>query len=133
MTDVIQASDLLAPEILGVSLEPDSGVTKACQGCGEPFAPATPRQRFCGDACRQAAHRKSPAHRNYLDKQKQRRLLRRNNRTRLLYRDKAINNRLGSLSGPTPSSIMPLGAYDLPKIQEEKHANSKGRPVNCAA
>jgi len=116
MTDVIQATDSLAPETVGVSIDPHSGVTKPCEECAKPFTPATPRQRFCGNACRQAAHRKSPAHRNYLDKQKQRRLLRRNNRTRLLYRDKAINNGLGELSGPAPSSILPLGAYDLPKI-----------------
>ena len=114
MTDVIQSTVLL--ETVVVSVDPLSGVTKACVECGKAFTPATPGQRFCGNACRQTAHRKSPAHRNYLNKQKQRRLHRRNNRTRLLYRDKSINGGLGSLSGPTPSSILPLGAYDLPKI-----------------
>jgi hypothetical protein len=116
MNDVTQAVELLAPETLGVFPDSDSAVTKPCEECGKPFTPTTPRQRFCGNACRQAAHRKSPAHRNYLDKQKERRLLRRNNWTRLRHRDMAINNRLGVLSGPMPSSILPLGAYDLPKI-----------------
>jgi len=116
MIDAIQTTDLLAPETVGVSTDPHSGVTKPCEECGEAFTPATTRQRFCGNACRQAAHRKSSTHRNYLDKQKQRRLLRRNNRTRLLYRDKAFNNGLGSMSGPTPSSILPLSSCDLPKI-----------------
>ena len=116
MTDVTQATDEVGSESLGVSMGSDSGVTKGCEECGMGLTPATRRQRYCGNACRQAAHRKSSTHRGYLDKQKQRRLLRRNIRTRLLYRDKAINNGLGSMSGPTPTSILPLGAYDLPKI-----------------
>jgi hypothetical protein len=35
----------------------------------------------------------------------------------------SIRNGLGSMSGRTPSSILPLGAHDLPKIYEEKVAN----------
>lgn len=116
MNDVTPPVELLAPETLGVSPDSNSGVTMPCEECNEPFTPTSSRQRFCGNACRQTAHRKSPAHRNYLDKQKRRRLLRRNDRTILLFRDKSINNGLGSLSGPTPSSILPLNAYDLPKI-----------------
>lgn len=114
MTD-ITAAELLGTKTVGVSTSPDSGVTKPCQECGAAFMPSVPRQRFCGNGCRQAGHRKSPAHREYLDKQQQRRLLRRNNRTRRLCRDKAINSS-GVLSGPAPTSILPLGAYDLPRI-----------------
>ena len=116
MNDANRATDQSGKQALEVSTNPDSGVTKPCEECGKAFVSATSRQRFCGGACRQAVHRRSPAHRKYLDKQKQRRLLRRNNRTRLLCRDMAINNGLGSYGGPTPSSILPLGAYDLPKI-----------------
>jgi hypothetical protein len=106
MTDVIQAKELLASETLGVSPDSNSGVTITCEECGKPFAPATLRQRFCGNACRQAAHRKSPAHLVYLDQQKQRRLARRNRRFAEMNRDKSLST-LSVYSGPSVN-VLPL-------------------------
>jgi hypothetical protein len=106
MTNVIQAMDLLASETLGVSPDSDSGVTKPCEECGKPFAAATPRQRFCGNACRQSAHRKSPAHSIYLAQQKQRRLIRRNRRFAEMNRDKSIST-LSVYNGPS-ANVLPL-------------------------
>lgn len=111
MTDVIVATDLLVPPTLGVSPDPNSGVTKACEECGKAFSPATPRQRFCGNACRQAAHRKSPAHRHHLDQQKQRRLARRNQRFTQMNRDRSLSA-LALYSGPSVN-VLPLGLMSL--------------------
>jgi hypothetical protein len=107
MNDVTQATEILAAKRLGVSTDSNSDVTKPCEECGKPFAPATPRQRFCGNACRQAAHRKSSTHRNYLDKQKQRRLARRNRRFAEMNRDKSLST-LSVYSGPLVN-VLPLG------------------------
>ena len=111
MTNVIQASDLLASETLGVSPDSNSGVTKPCEECGKPFAPATPRQRFCGNACRQSAHRKSPAHSIYLAQQKQRRLTRRNRPFAEMNRDKSLST-LSVYSGPS-ANVLPLRLMSL--------------------
>jgi len=112
MTDVSQATDLLAPETLGVSSDSNSSVTIPCEECGKPFAPATPRQRFCGNACRQSAHRKSPAHLVYLDQQKQRRFARRNRRFAEMNRDKSLST-LSVYSGPSVN-VLPLRLMSLP-------------------
>ena len=111
MTDVTQATDLLASETLGVCPNSNSGVTMPCEECSEPFAPATPRQRFCGNACRQSAHRKSPAHLVYLDQQKQRRLARRNRRFAEMNRDKSLST-LSVYGGPSVN-VLPLRLMSL--------------------
>jgi hypothetical protein len=111
VTDIIQAPDLLAAETLGVSLDPNSGVTIPCEECGKPFAPATPRQRFCGNTCRQAAHRKSPAYLVHLDQQKQRRLARRNRRFAQISRDKSLGA-LAVYGGPSVN-VLPLRLMSL--------------------
>ena len=111
MTDVSQATDLLAPETLGVSSDSNSSVTIPCEECGKPFAPATSRQRFCGNACRQSAHRKSPAHLVYLDQQKQRRFARRNRRFAEMNRDKSLST-LSVYSGPSVN-VLPLRLMSL--------------------
>ena len=106
MNDVTQEMEIIAPKTLGVSTDSNSGVTMPCEECGKPFAPATPRQRFCGNACRQSAHRKSPAHLVYLDQQKQRRLARRNRRFAEMNRDKSLST-LSVYSGPAVN-VLPL-------------------------
>jgi hypothetical protein len=111
MNYVTQPTEILAPKTLGVSTGSNSGVTKPCEECGKPFAPATPRQRFCGNACRQSAHRKSPAHQVYLDQQKQRRLARRNRRFAEMNRDKSLNT-LSVYSGPSVN-VLTLGLMSL--------------------
>jgi hypothetical protein len=107
MKDVTQATELLAPEILVVYPNANSGVTIPCEECGKSFVQTTPRQRFCGNACRQSAHRKSPAHLVYLDRQKQRRLARRNRRCAEMTRDKSLST-LSVYSGPSVN-VLPLG------------------------
>jgi hypothetical protein len=111
MTNAIQTTDLLAPETLGVSTDLNPGVTIPCEECGKSFAPETPRQRFCGNACRQSTHRKSPAHMAYLDQQKQRRLARRNRRFAEMNRDKSLST-LSVYSGPSVN-VLPLGLMSL--------------------
>jgi len=106
MIDVVQTTDLLATETLGVSPDSNSGVTIACEECGKTFTPATPRQRFCGNACRQSAHRKSPAHLVYLDEQKRRRSARRDRRFAEMNRDKSFST-LSVYSGPAVN-VLPL-------------------------
>src|ERR1700689_3803723 len=110
MTDVTQATDLLASETLGVSPDSNSGVTKPCEECGKPFAPTTPRQRFCGNACRQSAHRKSPAHRDFLDRQKARRISRRNGWFARRNRDTSISRISAVYSGPSVEGVPRLGS-----------------------
>ena len=111
MTDAIQVTDLLVPETLGVSPDSNSGVTIPCEECAKPFAPATPRQRFCGNACRQSAHRKSPAHLVYLDQQKQRRLARRNRRFAEMNRDRSLS--VLSVYSGSSVSVLPLRLMSL--------------------
>jgi hypothetical protein len=111
MNDVTQGTELLAPETLGVSPYSNSAVTILCEECGKPFAPATPRQRFCGNACRQSAHRKSPTHLVCLDQQKQRRLARRNRRFAQMNRDKSLST-LSVYSGPSVN-VLPLRLMSL--------------------
>ena len=111
MNDVAEGQGLLAPETLGVSTARHSGVTIPCEECGKPFAPATPRQRFCGNACRQSAHRKSPAHLVYLNQQKQRRLARRNRRFAEMNRDRSLSV-LSVYSGPSVN-VLPLRLMSL--------------------
>lgn len=91
-----------------------SGVTQACSNCGAQFEPVTSRQRFCGDACRQAAHRKSPAHRAFLDKQIKRRAKRRLDH----YRERNRSRSLGphGYSGPVYAAVGRLGSLELPQI-----------------
>jgi hypothetical protein len=111
MNDVTQATEILALKTLGVSPDSNSGVTIPCEECGKTFIPATRRQRFCGNACRQSAHRKSPAHQVYLDQQKQRRLARRNRRFAEMNRDKSLST-LSVYSGPSVN-VLPLRLMSL--------------------
>jgi hypothetical protein len=111
MTDITQAMDWLGVQTIEVSSDSNSGVTKHCEECGMGFTPVTTRQRYCGNACRQAAHRKSPAHRHYLDSQKQRRLARRNRRFAEMNRDKSLSA-LSVYSGPSVN-VLPLRLMSL--------------------
>jgi hypothetical protein len=111
MNVVTQTAELLALETFGVSLHHNSGVTIPCEECGKAFAPKKPRQRFCVNACRQSAHRRSPAHIAYLDTQKQRRLARRNRRFAEMNRDKSLSA-LSVYGGP-PVNVLPLGLMSL--------------------
>jgi hypothetical protein len=48
-----------------------TSVTLFCARCEQPFTPTNARQRFCTGACRQAAHRESPAHQALLARKRQ--------------------------------------------------------------
>jgi len=124
MTDLIQAADLLAVKMLGVSPDSNFGVTIPCEACGVPFRPSRSRQRFCGNGCRQSAHRKSPAHRNYLDRQKARRIARRNGWFARRNRDRSISRISSVYSGPSVDTVPRLGSLPLPKIPKSDCPNS---------
>jgi hypothetical protein len=79
-----QSANLDTDTTLGVCLPQDSSVT--CEHCRTN--PAKSKGRFCSNACRQAAYRLSPAHRKNLDRQKTRRLDRRNRWVSARLRDK---------------------------------------------
>jgi len=111
MSNVVQTTDLLAPETLGVSTHPNPGVKIPCEEYGKSFAPETLRQQFCWNACRQSTHRKSRAHIAYLGQQKQRRLARRNRRFAEMSRDKSLST-LSVYSGPS-LSVLPLRLMSL--------------------
>jgi len=128
MTNVIQATDLLASETLEVSPDSNSGVTKPCEECGKAFTSATPRQRFCGNACRQSAHRKSPAHRDYLDRQKARRIARRNGWFARRNRDRSISRISAVYSGPSVDGVPRLGSLRLPEIPDSDRDNKLSSP-----
>jgi hypothetical protein len=128
MNYVTQTTEPLAHETLGVSPDSNSGVTTSCEECGKPFVPATPRQRFCGNACRQTAHRKSPAHRDYLDRQKLRRISRRNGWFARRNRDRSISPISAVYSGPSVDSVPRLGSLPLPEMPESDCANTLSSP-----
>jgi hypothetical protein len=128
MTDGIQTTGLLAPETLGVSTDTHSGVTKPCEECGKAFTPASSRQRFCGNACQQSAHRKSPAHRDYLDRQKLRKIARRNDWFARRNRDRSISRISAVYSGPSLDSVPRLGSLRLPEIPKSDCPNSPLSP-----
>lgn len=128
MNDVTQATELLARETLGVSPDSNSSVTIPCEECGKAFTPASSRQRFCENACRQAAHRKSPAHRDYLDRQKARRLARRNGWFARRNRDRSISRISAVYSGPSVDSVPRLGSLRLPEIPESDCVNKLSSP-----
>ncbi len=86
-----------------------------CKECGKEFLPTSSVNTCCSDACRQAAYRKSPAHRAYLDKQKNRRALRRAEWFRRRNRDKHLTP-LSRRSGPDVSGVPPVGQLRLPDI-----------------
>lgn len=94
---------------LGVSLPEKHSVT-LCENCG--VNPA--RSKFCSGACRQAAHRRSPAYAAHLLTLKLRRKKRRENH----YRDKYGARSLGpnGWSGPVASWVPALGSTQLPKL-----------------
>lgn len=75
--------------------------------------PAKPKGRFCGNACRQAAYRKSPAHRANLDKQIVRRAVRRKDWEDLCNRHKHLTFD-GLRGGPSRDWVGKLGDRLLP-------------------
>jgi hypothetical protein len=66
-----------------------------CANCGAPFAPQRHTARFCSEACRQAAHRKSPAHAAYLRKLRDARATRK----KAFYQRKTRDKALGTFRG----------------------------------
>lgn len=95
--------------LLGVSLEAKPSVT-LCENCG--VNPA--RSKFCSGACRQAAHRKSPAHSARLQTLKLRRKKRRENHFRDKYSARSLG--LNGWTGPVASWVPSLGSMKLPKL-----------------
>jgi len=86
-----------------VCLPAKDGVT-LCANCGAPFTPQRRTARYCGDACRQAAHRKSPAHAAYLRKKRHARA----NRKTAFYQRKTRDKALGifrGYGGPTVPGV----------------------------
>jgi len=81
------------------------------------FSTGRHQRSFCSDACRQAAYRKSPAHRKCLDGFKNQRQNRRNTQTRRKNRDKAFY--LDCYSGPVVDGVPSVGMLDLKQFSKE--------------
>jgi|SRR6516164_4043409 hypothetical protein len=93
-----------------VSSNAELSVTNACEQCGATFE-RDRRKRFCSNACRQAAYRKSAAYTGTLAKKKEQRLRRRNAYFKRRYRFKTLF--LGCHSGPIATDVPRLGMLDL--------------------
>jgi hypothetical protein len=95
------------------------GTCPECQTDFDTILFKTGRQQrlFCSDACRQAAYRKSPAHRACLDGFKNQRLNRRNTQVSRKNRDKAFS--LDRYSGPVVDGVPSVGMLDLKKFPKE--------------
>jgi hypothetical protein len=91
---------------LEVCLDAKDSVT-LCEHCHTN--PST--RRFCSSACRQAAYRLSPAHRKNLDKQKTRRLDRRNRWVTARLRDKHFTFD-GLFGGHINGAVPSLGDFE---------------------
>jgi hypothetical protein len=101
---------------LEVRLPDEPGVT--CEHC--QTNPAKSKGRFCSDACRQAAYRLSPAHRKNLDRQKTRRLDRRNRWVNARLRDKHFAFD-GLFSGHINDAVPRLGDFEKAPRRREYH------------
>jgi hypothetical protein len=93
----------------------DSSVTPAkqmCLECSTSFTPASKVNRFCSSPCRQAAYRKSPAHRACLDGLKNQRLNRRNDQVRRRNKFKYLSFD-GLHSGLLDTTVPSIGQLNL--------------------
>jgi hypothetical protein len=93
-----------------------------CVSCGAPFVPQRRTARFCSEACRQAAHRKSSAHAEYLHKLRAARATRK----KIFYHRKTRDKALGTFrgyGGPTVPGV-PLRVTML-KLQNYYPENMK--------
>ena len=105
----------LTPDVqtLDVCQNAEVGVT-LCSHCG--LRPAA--KKFCSNVCRQAAYRLSPAHRRCLEKQKSKRLGRRNRWVAARRRGKSFT--FDGLSGGQMNMTVPrLGEFE--KFPAEHH------------
>ena len=85
---------------------------RPCDECKTSFIPTSTVNRFCSSPCRQAAYRKSPAHRACLDGLK----IQRFNRRMDCYRRKNKFRSLGFdgiYGGPVDVSVPSVGQLDL--------------------
>ena len=93
------------------------GELPLCAECG-----VTPIRRkgakFCSNACRQAAYRKSPAHARALKRLADARTLRRKTWEQRRQRDKALGVFRG-YGGPEVSGVPTLGMLDLRNFKEK--------------
>jgi hypothetical protein len=85
---------------------------RLCLECSTPFTPASKVNRFCSSPCRQAAYRKSPAHRACLDGLKTQRLNRRNDQVRRRNKFKSLSFD-GVHSGPLDKTVPSVGQLNL--------------------
>jgi hypothetical protein len=74
--------------------------------------------RFCSGACRQAAYRKSDAHRNVLDGKKRQRLNRRLYRHQEKFRSCSIGFD-GKLGGSVNENVFPVGWLELEDFSKD--------------
>jgi hypothetical protein len=77
-----------------------------CANCGAPFVPQRRTARFCSEACRQAAHRKSPVHAAHLRKLRDARATRKKSFYQRKARDKALGTIRG-YGGPAVPGVPP--------------------------
>ena len=106
---MIPASDSQnGPTQAVVSPQAKDSVTHLCEECGT--VPA--RLRFCSNKCRQAAYRKSPAHKAQLKKLVDARKRRRENHYAHTNRARALGSFRG-YSGPTTPGVPRLGDLKL--------------------
>jgi len=105
----------LPPDVqtLDVCQNAEVGVT-LCSHCG--LRPAT--KKFCSNVCRQAAYRLSPAHSRWLEKQKSKRLARRNRWVAARFRDKSFTFD-GLFGGQMNTTVPRLGEFE--KFAAEHH------------
>ncbi len=109
---------------LEVSPAPKDSVTAVCPECQTFFQTVafrtTGRQQrlFCSGVCRQAAYRKSPAHRKCLDGLKNQRLNRRNTQTRRKNAFKYLSFD-GLHSGPDATGVPCIGMMKLKQFSKE--------------
>lgn len=104
-----------------VCLDAKDSVT-LCANCGAPFVPQRRTARFCSEACRQAAHRKSSAHAAYLHKLRAARATRK----KLFYQRKTRDKALGSFrcyGGPAVPGVPPR--VSMLKLQNYYPENMK--------
>ena len=75
-----------------------------CHRSGCSVTLTNPRSRYCSAACRQAAHRQSPAHATYLATLRIARRLRRETHASLKRRDTSLHQYRGH-GGPRPAGL----------------------------
>lgn len=96
-----------------VRLYEDYGVTVSVKKCKNADCNdyAIGRATYCTNACRQAAHRSSPAYKACLKKQRDRRLRRKNAHYERKYRFRSLG--VLGWSGPLATDVPSIGEMDL--------------------